>query len=289
MVLHKKAAGPSKRAQGKRAFEDNDSDSDFDGDSGEEMVVQKTPKNKTPQGRNSQSMSAKKVSFELSGKKTPQKNISFVGKKQPTPVAKGVKENKGVQKKKPQSEEMDVDDEDEDDDDFELDMDEDDDDDDDEEEDEEDDDEEEDEDEEEQEQIQKQKSNSKQPKNVTTPMKGADTSKKLTTPKAKTPKNEIKKKNGNSEEEDDSDDSAEDEEEEQIQKQKNVKTPKANSPRNKEMATVLEMDAIRRREIEIKTLYVGNLSTDVTPDDLKALSPDITEVFAQKNSKSPRR
>ncbi|GFQ86195.1 nucleolin-like protein, partial [Trichonephila clavata] len=42
-------------------------------------------------------------------------------------------------------------------------------------------------------------------------------------------------------------------------------------------------------EIEIKTLYVGNLSTDVTPDDLKALSPDITEVFAQKNSKSPRR
>ncbi|GFY49235.1 hypothetical protein TNIN_462741 [Trichonephila inaurata madagascariensis] len=42
---------------------------DFDGDSSEEMVVQKTPKNKTPQGRNSQSMSAKKASFELSGKR----------------------------------------------------------------------------------------------------------------------------------------------------------------------------------------------------------------------------
>ncbi|GFR12799.1 multiple RNA-binding domain-containing protein 1 [Trichonephila clavata] len=142
----KKRATPSKRGQAKKAFEvDNDYDSDFDGDSGEEMVVQKTPKNKTPQGQNSQSMSAKKVNFELSGKKTPgktpQKNNSFIGKKQPTPVAKGMK---GVQKKKPQSEEMD-DDDDEDDDDFELDMDEDDSDDD-----------------EEEEQIQKQKSNSKQ-------------------------------------------------------------------------------------------------------------------------------
>ncbi|GFS60875.1 retrovirus-related Pol polyprotein from transposon 297 [Trichonephila inaurata madagascariensis] len=71
----------------------------FDGDGDEEMVVQKTPKNKTPQGRNSQSMSAKKVSFELPGKKTPQKNNSFVVKKQPTPVAKGMKGNKSVQKK----------------------------------------------------------------------------------------------------------------------------------------------------------------------------------------------
>ncbi|GFY75359.1 hypothetical protein TNIN_437161, partial [Trichonephila inaurata madagascariensis] len=76
---------------------------DFDEDSGEEIIVQKTPKNKTPQGRISQSMSAKKASFELSGKKapgkTPQKNNSFIGKKQPTPVAKGMKGNKSVQKK----------------------------------------------------------------------------------------------------------------------------------------------------------------------------------------------
>ncbi|GFS48150.1 uncharacterized protein TNCV_2295731 [Trichonephila clavipes] len=58
---------PSKSFQDKKAFKvDNDHDSDFDGHSDEEMVVKKTP-----HGRSSQSMSAKKVSFELSGKKTP--------------------------------------------------------------------------------------------------------------------------------------------------------------------------------------------------------------------------
>ncbi|GFY53929.1 RRM domain-containing protein, partial [Trichonephila inaurata madagascariensis] len=235
---------------GKKAFQvDNDSSSDFDEDSGEEMIVQKTPKNKTSQSRISQSMSAKKVSFELSGKKTPrktpQKNNSFIGKKQPTPVAKGMKGNKSVQKKKSQSEEMD--DDDDDDDDFDMDMDEDD----------------------EEEDV-------------------AKKSKKPTTPKANTPKNEIKKKSS-SKEEDDSDDSVEDEEEEQIQKQKNMKTPKANTPKNKseenddseKMAAVKEMDAQRRKEENLRTLFVGNLPNDVTLDDLEALSSDFKIVFAR--------
>ncbi|GFQ72081.1 RRM domain-containing protein [Trichonephila clavata] len=269
----------------------------FDGDSGEEIVVKKTPKNKTPQGRNSQSMSAKKVSFELSGKKTPgktpQKNNSFIGKKQPTPVAKGMK---GVQKKMPQSEEMDDDDDDddEDDDDFELDMDEDDSDDD-IEDDGDDDDDDDDDDDEEEEQIQKQKSNSKQLMKLNPKQ----------TPKGKSSSKDDSDEDEADSDEDEADDSDEDEEddsdeeEEQFQKQKNVKTPtkgadkskepqmlKANTPKNKieengkskEKAAGLEMNAERRRERDLVSLFAGNLPADTTPDELRALSSDIIDI-----------
>ncbi|GFQ89924.1 hypothetical protein TNCT_458771 [Trichonephila clavata] len=94
--------------KGKEAFDvENDSDLDFDGNCDKEIVVLKTPKNITSKGQNSQSMSEKKLNFDLPGK-APQKNNSFIAKKQLTPVAngkstvqefKGMKGNKIIQKK----------------------------------------------------------------------------------------------------------------------------------------------------------------------------------------------
>ncbi|GFV76333.1 hypothetical protein TNCV_4413121 [Trichonephila clavipes] len=218
MVQHKKGTA-AKRAQArkdKKAFDVNTgNDSDFDGNS-EEMVVQETP-----QGRKSQmarSMSAKNVSREVSGKKTPGKtplkNNSFIGKS-------AAQEVKGRKNKKPQIEEMDDEEEN---DDFESDM--------------------NDDEVEEQEQIQKQKSFSKQQKkDVKTPVKGAEESKKPQTPKAKTPKNQIQEKDssegddsdedGDSDEDED-DDSDDDNEQEQIPKQK------SNSKRQRNGETPME-------------------------------------------------
>ncbi|GFQ85932.1 RRM domain-containing protein [Trichonephila clavata] len=199
-----------------------------------------------------------------------------------------------TKKKMPQSEEMDDDDDDdEDDDDFELDMDEDDSDD-----DIEDDDDDDDDDDEEEEQIQKQKSNSKQLMKLNPKQ----------TPKGKSSSKDDSNEDEADSDEDEEDDSDEDEEDdsdeeeevEQIQKQKNVKTPtkgadkskepqmlKANTPKNKieengkskEKAAVLEMNAERRRERDLVSLYAGNLPVDVTPDELRALSSDIIDVY----------
>lgn len=72
---------------------------DFEDDSEDDMPVQKTPQNKTPKGR--QSLSEKKVTFDMSGKKTPgktpNKNNLAVGKM--TPGKASNKNNSAVQGK----------------------------------------------------------------------------------------------------------------------------------------------------------------------------------------------
>ncbi|GFQ91838.1 multiple RNA-binding domain-containing protein 1 [Trichonephila clavata] len=332
MVQHKKGTSPAKRAQArksKRAFDVNTgNDSDFDGNSGEEMVEQKTPQ--TRKSQVTRSMSAKNVKGEVSGKKTPGKtplkNNSFIGKKQPTPAAngksaaqefKGMERNKSMRNKKPQSEEMD-------DDDFELDMDN------------------GDEEEEELENIQKQSFTKQQKKGVKTPVKGADKSKKPQTPKAKTPKNKIQEKDISEDDDTDKDnESNEDNGQKQIQKQKSsskqqkkdVKTLKGPGKSKKPQTTkakneIQEKDSSEdddsdedddskdggqkqipkqksnseqqrnevktplkgadeskepqtaegKKDIDIISLFVGNLPLDYTKDELRALSSDITNV-----------
>ncbi|GFS96681.1 hypothetical protein NPIL_69321, partial [Nephila pilipes] len=91
MVRQKQRSRSDSNFQAKeKVFEvDNGNGSDFE----EEMPIQKTPQNKTPKGN--QSMSGRKVSFELPGK-TPQKNIT-------TPTGKGktaVQEFKGMKRNK---------------------------------------------------------------------------------------------------------------------------------------------------------------------------------------------
>ncbi|GFX52767.1 general transcription factor II-I repeat domain-containing protein 2A [Trichonephila clavipes] len=279
MVFGKKGVIPSKRVQGKKVFE-VDSESDFDGDSSEEMVVQKTPKNKTPQGRNSQSMSAKKVSFELSSKKTPgktpQKNNSFVGKKQPILVAKGMKGNKDVQKKKPLGEEMEEDD-------SELDID--DTDDDDEEEEDEDGIDEEDEDgidEEDEDGIDDEEDED-----------GIDDEEDEDGIDDEEDEDDIDDEDeddidDDEEDEDDINDDEEEDEQKQIRKQKSnskQKIPIKGADESKEPQKIKAKSKKNEEKLKSKgerdsvSLFIGNLPQDVTQDELRALSSDITDVF----------
>ncbi|GFS79328.1 multiple RNA-binding domain-containing protein 1 [Nephila pilipes] len=267
MVLLKKNITPARNAQAKRkAFEvDFGNNSEYEDNSDEEMPVQKTPQNKRPKSK--QSMSGRKVSFELPGKKTPartpQKNNSLLAKKQLTPAGKGktaiqeFKGNKALQvdnSEEDDDSEVDIDDISEDDNDSNNDdmddigMDDDDSDDmddigtDDDDSDDMDDigmddddsnDTDEDDGEEEQQQMQKpKKSKANQQKNdinkiKKTPVKGAENLKGLQSPKEKGLENE-----------------------------KRVTTSK-----------------------NAKLLFVGNLPKDVTADELKALSPDIVKVI----------
>ncbi|GFW62869.1 multiple RNA-binding domain-containing protein 1 [Trichonephila clavipes] len=83
---------------------------------------------------------------------------------------------------------------------------------------------------------------------VNTPVKGADKSEKPQTSKAKTPKNEIQEKGSSA-----------------------------------EMSEIFE-EAAERRERDLRTLFVGNLPAKTTPNELKALSSDITEVIHRRKS-----
>ncbi|GBN81984.1 hypothetical protein AVEN_40944-1 [Araneus ventricosus] len=288
MVFQTKRATAAKNVQpkkkGKKQVEADDDDSDmfndiedsddFEDDSDDDMPVQKTPQNKTPKGR--QSLSEKKVTFDMFAKntpgKTPNKNNSLVGKKTPTPAkAKGLlQEFKGIkggkpQQKKGQVEEEDDDDDDDDDDDEEEDDDDDDDDDDldiemDEGEDDDDEEEEDDDDDDEEEQKPKQKQANKQKNNVEqnkqkTPVKNENA--KNQTPKAKTPKNEVSPKK------------------------------EAGSPQKNTETQSIELQ--RRRERDTKMLYVGGLPADVTAAELQTLSPDIKSVIIPKSNRKSMR
>ncbi|GFY62705.1 multiple RNA-binding domain-containing protein 1 [Trichonephila inaurata madagascariensis] len=87
-----------------------------------------------------------------------------------------------------------------------------------------------------------------QKNDVNTPIKGADKSEKPQTSKAKTPKNEIQEKGSSA-----------------------------------EVSEILEETA-QRREMDLRTLFVGNLPANTTPNELKALSSDITEVIPRAKS-----
>ncbi|GFU06848.1 RRM domain-containing protein [Nephila pilipes] len=281
MVFLRKGATPSRNAQvkkGKKTFEKKGNDSEFENDSDIEMPVQKTPQNKMPKGRNS--MSEKKVSFELPGKrtpgKTPQKNNSLLAKRQLTPAGKGkiavpefkgIKGSKAIKKKALHDEEddseidldfdMEDDEEDEGDDVEEEDVDEEEEDDDEDEEGDDGDEEEEDDGDEELKAMQTQKKyNAKHQKNDANklkkiPVKDAQNSKQLHTPKVITPRKEIKKDNSK----------------ETIQ-------------------ATLQADTESKREKDLKSLYVGNLHMNVTTEELKALAPDVQNVFILKPKNS---
>ncbi|GFS96024.1 RRM domain-containing protein [Nephila pilipes] len=276
------------------------------------MPVQKTPHNKRPKGK--QSMSERKVSFELPGKKTPartpQKNNSLFAKKQLTPAGKGrtavqkFKGNKALQDNDIEDDddsEVDIDDISEDEDDSDdmddIGMDDDD-----------SDDMDEDDGEEEQKQIQKpKKSNANQQKNMNTikktPVKDAENLKGLQSPKEKGLENEkrvattINAKSlvvGNLPEDMTTD-------ELKALSPDIVKVTKkigyayllfASEDKVDTNYEALKGKELRGRSINIdyvgekskftgydaKSLFVGNLPEDVTTEELKALSPDIVKV-----------
>jgi len=251
---------------------DSDDDEDDDSSSGEEQILQKTPQNKTPKGK--QVQSDKKVTFQLQGKNTPG-NKTASTKKQPTPGKTALQKFNGIKQKAQESDDDEDDDEDNDEDMVDLDnLLGDDDDDEDDDDDDEGDDDDDDEDDDDEQPLNKpnsknlsQAKNKSPTKNEKTPVKSEKTvikSEKTPMKNEKTPaKNE--------------------------KMSEKAKTPvKVVASKQEfvptEVKKVLETTNVAIRERNLRTLFLGSLPNDVTETEIKALSNDIVFVkFPQLN------